>query len=177
MPPCTESQTIIHACSHSTTEKAIETAAGFVLEGFRMNRWVLIGSIAGILTISTGCLHHNTRGGCSSCESASCSSGTCGDGCASDSCSDDACGCQACGRADGGLLGKTRGRLAGCYTGCGRNGCTAGPLGWQQGGHNYSSHMQLPFQPGPPAAQVAYPYYTHRGPRDFLMANPPSIGP
>ena len=31
--------------------------------------------------------------------------------------------------------------------------------------------------PGPPSAQVAYPYYTTRGPRDFLMANPPTIGP
>ena len=30
---------------------------------------------------------------------------------------------------------------------------------------------------GPPAPQYAYPYYTTRAPRDFLMANPPSIGP
>ena len=29
---------------------------------------------------------------------------------------------------------------------------------------------------GPPTAQVAYPYYTIRGPRDFLLDNPPSIG-
>jgi len=29
---------------------------------------------------------------------------------------------------------------------------------------------------GPPTAQVAYPYYTTRGPRDFLIDNPPSIG-
>jgi hypothetical protein len=29
---------------------------------------------------------------------------------------------------------------------------------------------------GPPSAQVAYPYYTIRGPRDFLLDNPPSIG-
>jgi hypothetical protein len=29
---------------------------------------------------------------------------------------------------------------------------------------------------GPPSAQVAYPYYTTRGPRDFLLDNPPSIG-
>jgi hypothetical protein len=34
----------------------------------------------------------------------------------------------------------------------------------------------LPFTPGPPTAQVAYPYYTHRGPRDFLVDNPPTIG-
>ena len=30
--------------------------------------------------------------------------------------------------------------------------------------------------PGPATAQVAYPYYTVRGPRDFLLDNPPSIG-
>jgi hypothetical protein len=29
---------------------------------------------------------------------------------------------------------------------------------------------------GPSTAQVGYPYYTVRGPRDFLMNNPPSIG-
>jgi hypothetical protein len=30
---------------------------------------------------------------------------------------------------------------------------------------------------GPQFGAVTYPYYTTRGPRDFLMANPPSIGP
>lgn len=30
--------------------------------------------------------------------------------------------------------------------------------------------------PGPPVGSYAYPYYTLRGPRDFLAANPPSIG-
>lgn len=29
---------------------------------------------------------------------------------------------------------------------------------------------------GNPGAVVAYPYYTIRGPRDFLLDNPPSIG-
>jgi hypothetical protein len=45
--------------------------------------------------------------------------------------------------------------------------CGCGPSGDQ----NYN------FQPGPPTAQTAYPYYTLRGPRDFLLGNPPSIGP
>ena len=31
--------------------------------------------------------------------------------------------------------------------------------------------------PGPPAGAVTYPYYTVRGPRDFLARNPASIGP
>ncbi len=30
---------------------------------------------------------------------------------------------------------------------------------------------------GPPTAAIAYPYYTTRGPRDFLDRNPQSIGP
>ena len=30
---------------------------------------------------------------------------------------------------------------------------------------------------GPPTGAVTYPYYTTRGPRDFLAKNPPSIGP
>ena len=45
--------------------------------------------------------------------------------------------------------------------------CGCGPSGDQ----NYN------FNPGPPVAQTAYPYYTLRGPRDFLLNNPPSIGP
>ena len=27
------------------------------------------------------------------------------------------------------------------------------------------------------SARITYPYYTTRGPRDFLAKNPPSIGP
>ncbi|MGO8748415.1 MAG: hypothetical protein ACLQNE_20770 [Thermoguttaceae bacterium] len=34
-----------------------------------------------------------------------------------------------------------------------------------------------PFNPGPPSAQVTYPYYTLRGPRDFLQRTPTPIGP
>ena len=33
------------------------------------------------------------------------------------------------------------------------------------------------YQAGPPTAAVTYPYYTVRGPRDFLMNDPPSLGP
>lgn len=29
---------------------------------------------------------------------------------------------------------------------------------------------------GPPTAAYAYPYYTTRGPRDFLLDSPPTIG-
>lgn len=63
---------------------------------------------------------------------------------------------------------------------CGRNYCGTGPAPGcgccpfcgcgPSGDHNYN------FSPGPPVAQTAYPYYTLRGPRDFLLGNPPSIG-
>ncbi len=47
-------------------------------------------------------------------------------------------------------------------------------------GHHYPADGYYPpsmaSQPGPPGGTVAYPYYTLRGPRDFLLDNPPSIG-
>lgn len=91
----------------------------------------------------------------------------------------------------------------GCNT---STGCRACKLGWQHGGHDYSeglaTHNPLHGFPGrqsrlgggappdaygaagagaagyggAPTAGVAYPYYTVRGPRDFLLDNPPSIG-
>lgn len=157
-----------------------------------MNRLLWIASIAFLFAGTTGCLHHNTRGGCNTGNCGTCSTGNCG-------------------KHGGGLLGKLGGHGGSCAT-CGvhagRTGCQPGPLGWQQGGLNYSSHLapgcgaanssghhaggiashlapghaaaqQLqsqPFNPGPPTGTVAYPYYTHRGPRDFLLDNPPSIG-
>jgi hypothetical protein len=66
--------------------------------------------------------------------------------------------CQHCGR---GYCGGEPG-VGGCCPVCG-----CGP----SGDHIYN------FNPGPPVAQTAYPYYTLRGPRDFLLNNPPSIGP
>ena len=41
-------------------------------------------------------------------------------------------------------------------------------------GHHFTRNYDGP--PGPSTAQVAYPYYTTRGPRDFFTNNPPSIG-
>jgi hypothetical protein len=42
--------------------------------------------------------------------------------------------------------------------------------------HHHHFHREYVGPQGPPTAAVAYPYYTVRGPRDFLMDNPPSIG-
>lgn len=184
-----------------------------------MYRCLWMGSVAALLLMgSTGCLHHNVRGG------GSCSTGSCGTS-ACESTGD--CGSGACGEAESaGVLGRLCQKKScggGCNTGacggncssgncsggsgmlgklgamtgmgnCGcqgcRTGCQAGPLGWQQGGLDYSSHLQpgllghnagqqlnsRQFTPGPPTGQVAYPYYSVRGPRDFFVDNPPTIG-
>ncbi len=54
------------------------------------------------------------------------------------------------------------------------SGCCCQPQG---PGCCASGDQHYNFAPGPPVGQTAYPYYTVRGPRDFLMKNPPSIGP
>jgi hypothetical protein len=41
----------------------------------------------------------------------------------------------------------------------------------------YPQQQQQAASQASPAAAVAYPYYTVRGPRDFLDRNPESIGP
>jgi hypothetical protein len=33
------------------------------------------------------------------------------------------------------------------------------------------------FAPGPPTGAITYPYYTVRGPRDFLASDPRPVGP
>lgn len=82
---------------------------------------------------------------------------------------------SACANCNGGCgNGWCPGRCCnqcGCetYTGCCCN--TQGPGCCASGDHQYN------FNPGPPVGQTAYPYYTVRGPRDFLLAKPPSIGP
>ncbi len=77
------------------------------------------------------------------------------------------------------------------FVGCNHNqrqgSCrSCGPGGW---GANRQAQRQADFVPpvskhfykqtgpaGPPSAAVAYPYYTTRAPRDFLMDQPPTIG-
>jgi hypothetical protein len=63
---------------------------------------------------------------------------------------------------------------------CGPQGPPPGPgyCGGVPGpGACNSGDQYYDFNPGPPSAQTAYPYYTLRGPRDFLLGNPPPLGP
>lgn len=123
------------------------------------------------LTLSAGsgcclldhfCGHNCGKGGpynncaaCDNCAEEGCS--YCGPHCGACGCCGDQCSCPpgACGP-----------------DGCGH--CALFP-------HHHMKHAanaaQLGGPAGPPAAQVTYPYYTTRGPRDFLNPNPPSIGP
>jgi hypothetical protein len=57
----------------------------------------------------------------------------------------------------------------------GRYGYAGGAHGTPGYPHHHFSRNYVGPQ-GPPTAQTAYPYYTLRGPRDFLIDNPPSIG-
>lgn len=120
------------------------------------------------------------------------------DPCCTDVCTGDGC---RIGTGNRGLLGKLANRHGGSLgnglghgrgmagaqacSACGDPRCS-GCLGGAGFAHAIASgfcphaggYPEMPtFNPGPPSGQVAYPYYTTRGPRDFLQNNPPSIGP
>lgn len=70
----------------------------------------------------------------------------------------------------------------GCYDECYEGGPCSGGYGYGGGGggcgcgHGGGGYADAG-PPGPPSAQVTYPYYTTRGPRDYLAARPSDIGP
>ena len=83
-------------------------------------------------------------------------------------------GCGGCGTSGEGILSGGAG-------GCGKNGCGLGGgrcaaclAALHQRGTPYTPEFAGPA--GPVSPTYGYPYYTTRGPRDFLMPNPPSIG-
>ena len=61
------------------------------------------------------------------------------------------------------------------------NAGRGGPLAALHGRHHRGPQSHTGPQPGPamgpPSPTYGYPYYTTRGPRDFLNPDPPSIGP
>jgi hypothetical protein len=95
--------------------------------------------------------------------------------------------CAGC-LAPGGRLANLIGAAHGPH--CGPGGCVCGLA---QGvvnriaGHDCQTPYTVPYAQGGmgmggpgaggPVPTYGYPYYTTRAPRDFLMANPPSIGP
>ena len=80
-------------------------------------------------------------------------------------CANDRMCCPPTGR---GLLQRGFACRPGICARCGLRGCGGcGGLGMQADA----------FTPGPAMGAVSYPYYTMRGPRDFLATNPTPIGP
>ena len=63
-----------------------------------------------------------------------------------------------------------------CGDGYGYGGA-GGRLGSRVGLQARNMHHVFRGPHGPPVTQTTYPYYTLRGPRDFLVDNPPSLGP
>ena len=60
----------------------------------------------------------------------------------------------------------------------GRCAAASGALaGFAQHIHNACANGHSGLAAGPSQGAVTYPYYTTRGPRDYLDPNPPSIGP
>ena len=160
------------------------------LEGSTMKQLLLVG-LFGLLCCTGGCTKLACRGGCtSSSDCDPCCSNDCGPSCGScnscgpyyGSCNTGQCQVSECGCHDQ-CGGGARGLCSSCQSGvC--TGCRPAPIHWQQGGLDYAHKLtrgmlrngQVTQNPGPPAASIGYPYYTVRGPRDFLAKNPPSMG-
>ncbi len=105
------------------------------------------------------------QAGCSGCESGTCYEHGCPDG----NCPSGACqtgGCQDC------PGGACKAPHTGRYGGLAKHHLTHGEKA-ALGASDYGAIEPA----GPPTGAVAYPYYTTRGPRDFLAKRPPSIGP
>ena len=77
----------------------------------------------------------------------------------------------------------------GCQHNLAKNGCSNCGGGLLGGGFDNGrpdriarvrggelDQLNNPANGGPPSAATAYPYYSIRSPRDFLVPNPPSIG-
>jgi len=127
--------------------------------------------------------------GCHAAPKHSCDSGCCEGGCGPGAhaamrgglrekmgCGHPECGSGGCNRH--GLLESVWHNCGHKFAGCGAGGCGPGGCanGLGQGMPDPYAGAMMP-APGPSAGAVAYPYYTNRGPRDFLAKNPPSIGP
>lgn len=73
---------------------------------------------------------------------------------------------------DGGYMGSD----CDCGDGSGYGGYGCQP-GRRFGLQARNMHHNFRGPHGPAVPQTTYPYYTLRGPRDFLADNPPSLGP
>ncbi len=94
--------------------------------------------------------------------------GCCLTDCLTGSCANAPENCASCGEACGETCGNGCDDPSNC-------GCT-GLLGRDPNCRD-GRMRRCDAAPGPPTGTITYPYYTTRAPRDFLAADPPSIGP
>jgi len=134
----------------------------------------VLAGLSGCCTPAGQCGTGLINGSCAMCPE---NCGSCGTGCGT------TCG-TACDTLDGVACanisgGPCRGRGGQAYATSigvdpGFNPCP--PTLGLGSGHGLCSRRNC-FTPGPPSGSITYPYYTTRGPRDFLAANPRTIGP
>jgi len=132
--------------------------------------------VVSVISLSSGCsiidrlfllntdgphAHQHRHGG--ACGPDGCQTGACGPG----GCQTGGCGpeCQDC------VDGTCKPRHVGRYGGLAKHHLTP-----EERAALAASDYGATTPAGPPSGTVAYPYYTTRGPRDFLAKNPPSIG-
>ena len=123
------------------------------------------------ISLSVGCQSNLGRG---------CAGGQCGllgGGCQDNSCDGGSFVNESCGAGCATVHGQD---LSGANANYAPFNGRGGPLGGLIGRHHRGPQSHMRSAPGPaqgPAAPTyGYPYYTTRGPRDFLNPNPPSIG-
>ena len=136
-----------------------------------MKRVLLAAALAVVISSSTGCCALDWmfgHGGCAGCCGKCGPYPGCGSQCGPGGGCSDGCGPNGCGAGGYGPAGYGGGG-GGCGPGgCGPGGCARRAPGPMDDGSAFA---------GPPTGGVTYPYYTTRGPRDFLASNPRGIGP
>ena len=121
--------------------------------------------------------HQARHAGGGACQDGACQDGACQDGaCENGACQGGVCptggckggACQGEGCEDGACHKRHVGRFG---------GLAKHHLSPEEKAALEASDYGATGPAGPPTGAVAYPYYTTRGPRDFLAKCPPSIGP
>ena len=109
-------------------------------------------------------------GGCRDCETGGCRD------CETGGCQDCEPGCPDGRCGVGGCRDSAQGACHAPHTGR-YGGLAKHHLSDEEKGMLQASNYGAVTPAGPPTGAVAYPYYTTRGPRDFLAKCPPSVGP
>ena len=141
-----------------------------------MHRAFVLAALVMLAVGSTGCSivdrlfllntdgpygHHAHQGAC---RDGACEDGQCGPACQDGQCGPGMCHGAACHPPKGPHVGR--------YGGLAKHHLSEAEKAALE-----ASDYAAVTPAGPPSGAVAYPYYTTRGPRDFLAKCPPSIGP